>query len=103
MASRCPDTVKPEAPTGADAHGAASPVAELVVPTIRMPVDARGVALTVLAVVAAVCALYLAQTIIEQPGFELDNFLLAGAIGVLGFQGQAVMVLFLAFLLPLGE
>jgi len=42
------------------------------------------------------------HVVIDQPGFKLDNFLLVGSMGVLGFLGQAVMVLFLAFFLLLG-
>ena len=57
-----PTTVKPELVTAADAPRAASPAAERPVPTIRMPADARSVALTILAVIAVIGALDLAQT-----------------------------------------
>ena len=60
-ATHAPMTVKPELVTVADAPHAASPATEPVVPTVSMPVDARGIALTVLAVIAVVCALELAQ------------------------------------------
>jgi predicted PurR-regulated permease PerM len=215
--TRAPTTVKPELVTAADAPRSASPATELVVPTIRVPVDARSIALTILAVIAVVCALYFAQTffvslllgiliaytlnplvvyleriripraaatvivmlgvmsalgfgayslrgqvqtiieqlpeaartfstalarlrtnpagniqkmqsaaaevdkataqaaggpsvakqsathvIVDQPGFKLGNVLLAGSMGVLGFLGQAIMVLFLTFFLLLG-
>ncbi len=53
---------KPERATAADAPRATSPAPNLIVPRIRVPVDARGVALTLLAVIAVVCALDLAQT-----------------------------------------
>jgi predicted PurR-regulated permease PerM len=45
----------------ADATPSEVPVAEAIVPTIRASVDARGVALTILAVIAVVFALDLAQ------------------------------------------
>ena len=57
-----PTTVKTEPPVAAGDLHTASPRANAVVATIRMPVDARGFALTVLAVIAIVCALDLAQT-----------------------------------------
>ncbi len=53
---------QPERVTVADAAQLASPAAGPVVPTVRMPVDAQGVALTLLAMIAVVCALNLAQT-----------------------------------------
>jgi predicted PurR-regulated permease PerM len=40
--------------------------------------------------------------VVDQPGFKLGNFLLAGSMGALGFLGQAIMVLFLTFFLLLG-
>jgi predicted PurR-regulated permease PerM len=42
------------------------------------------------------------HVIVDQPGFKLSNFLLAGSMGALGFLGQAIMVLFLTFFLLLG-
>ncbi len=53
--------MKPELVTAADPPRVAPLPTEPVVPTIRVPVDARGVALTSLAVIAVVCALFLAQ------------------------------------------
>lgn len=212
-----PITAKPELVPIAVAPPAATPATEQIVPTVRIPVDARGIALTLLAVIAVVCALYLAQTffvslllgiilaytlnplvvylerikiprvagtvvvmvgvmgalgfgayslrgqaqaiieqlpeaartlstalarlrtnpagniqkvqsaaaevekaaaqaagggpvpkplathvIVDQPGFKLSNFLLAGSMGAVGFLGQAIMVVFLTFFLLLG-
>src|ERR1700693_3383747 len=59
--TRAPTSVKPERVT-ADARPARSTATEPIVPTIRVPVYARGIALTVLAVIAVVGALDLAQT-----------------------------------------
>jgi predicted PurR-regulated permease PerM len=42
------------------------------------------------------------HVVVDTPGFKLGNLLLAGSMGVAGFLGQAVMVLFLAFFLLLG-
>ncbi|MBU6485070.1 MAG: AI-2E family transporter [Betaproteobacteria bacterium] len=42
------------------------------------------------------------HVVIDQPGFKLSQALLAGSRGALGFLGQAVMVLFLAFFLLAG-
>jgi predicted PurR-regulated permease PerM len=42
------------------------------------------------------------HVVVDPPGFKLSNLLLAGSMGVAGFLGQAVMVLFLAFFLLLG-
>lgn len=41
------------------------------------------------------------HVIIDAPAFKLDNFLWAGSVGVLGFLGQAAMVIFLVFFLLL--
>jgi predicted PurR-regulated permease PerM len=42
------------------------------------------------------------HVVVDPPGFKLSNLLLVGSMGVAGFLGQAVMVLFLAFFLLLG-
>jgi predicted PurR-regulated permease PerM len=42
------------------------------------------------------------HVVVDQPGFKLSNFLLAGSMGALGFLGQGIMVLFLTFFLLLG-
>ena len=42
------------------------------------------------------------HVVIDQPGFTLSHLLLAGSRGALGFLGEAVMVLFLAFFLLAG-
>ncbi|HEY8243832.1 MAG: AI-2E family transporter [Vicinamibacteria bacterium] len=42
------------------------------------------------------------HVVVDSPGFKLSNLLLVGSMGVVGFLGQAVMVLFLAFFLLLG-
>ena len=42
------------------------------------------------------------HVVVDPPGFKLGNLLLVGSMGVAGFLGQAVMVLFLAFFLLLG-
>ena len=42
------------------------------------------------------------HVVVDPPGFKLGNLLLAGSMGVAGFLGQVVMVLFLAFFLLLG-
>ncbi|MHB8493383.1 MAG: AI-2E family transporter [Casimicrobiaceae bacterium] len=42
------------------------------------------------------------HVVIDQPGFKLSHLLLAGSRGALGFLGQALMVLFLAFFLLAG-
>src|SRR4029450_12283487 len=42
------------------------------------------------------------QVVIDKPAFKLGNFLWEGSMGVLGFIGQALMVIFLAFFLLLG-
>ncbi|MGE5668238.1 MAG: AI-2E family transporter [Betaproteobacteria bacterium] len=52
----------PEPANAPFAHQAASPEAEPGVPTVRVPAQARGIAVTVLAVIAVACVLYLAQT-----------------------------------------
>ncbi len=54
-------TATPERPTVADAPPGLPPDAAGAVPTVRMPVNARGLALTTLAVIAVVGALELAQ------------------------------------------
>jgi predicted PurR-regulated permease PerM len=54
--------VTPELATRADAPRAAPPPQDPVVPAIRASVHARSIALTALAVIATVCALYFAQT-----------------------------------------
>ena len=54
--------MKPESVPSADTLPAATPTPAPIVPTVSMPVIAQGVALTLLAVIAAVCALYFAQT-----------------------------------------
>lgn len=41
------------------------------------------------------------HVVIDAPAFKLDNFLWAGSIGVLGFLGQAAMIIFLVFFLLL--
>ena len=212
-----PTGVMPEPVSTSDALQAASAAADFGVPTTRVPAEARGIALTILAVIAVACALDLAQTffvslllgiliaytlnplvaylervripraagtlivmvgvmsalgfgayslrgqmqtiieqlpeaartfsgalarlgtnpagnmqrmqsaaaevekatgqaaegasaprkpathvVIDQPGFTLSHLLLAGSRGALGFLGQAVMVLFLAFFLLAG-
>ena len=53
--------MKPEPVPAVSSTRAGLPATELNVPTIRIPVDARGVALTILAVIAVVGALNLAQ------------------------------------------
>ncbi len=53
---------QPELVSVTDAAQLVSPATGPVVPTVRMRVDAQGVALTLLAVIAVVCALNLAQT-----------------------------------------
>ena len=60
--THAPLSVQPELVSVADAAQFASPAAGPVVPTVRMRVDAQGVALTLLAMIAVVCALNLAQT-----------------------------------------
>jgi predicted PurR-regulated permease PerM len=40
--------------------------------------------------------------VVDAPGFKFGNALMAGSMGVAGFLGQAVMVLFLTFFLLLG-
>jgi len=42
------------------------------------------------------------HVVVDPPGFKLSNLLLAGSMGVAGFLGQAIMVLFLTFFLLLG-
>lgn len=42
------------------------------------------------------------HVVIDQPAFKLGNFLWAGSMGVLGFIGQATMVILLVFFLLLG-
>ena len=42
------------------------------------------------------------HVVIDQPAFKLGNYLWAGSIGVVGFIGQAIMVIFLVFFLLLG-
>lgn len=42
------------------------------------------------------------HVIVDQPGFKLNNFLLAGSMNAAGLAGQAIMVLFLTFFLLLG-
>jgi len=42
------------------------------------------------------------HVVVDAPGFKLGNLLLVGSMGAVGFLGQAVMVLFLAFFLLLG-
>jgi len=42
------------------------------------------------------------HVVIDKPAFKLGNFLWEGSMGVLGFIGQALMVIFLAFFLLLG-
>ena len=42
------------------------------------------------------------HVVIDQPGFKLSHLLLASSRGALGFLGQALMVLFLAFFLLAG-
>ena len=42
------------------------------------------------------------HVIVDKPAFKLGNFLWEGSMGVLGFIGQALMVIFLAFFLLLG-
>lgn len=42
------------------------------------------------------------HVVIDQPTFKLGNYLWAGSIGVVGFIGQAIMVIFLVFFLLLG-
>ena len=42
------------------------------------------------------------HVVVDEPGFKLGNLLLVGSMGALGFLGQAIMVLFLAFFLLLG-
>jgi predicted PurR-regulated permease PerM len=42
------------------------------------------------------------HVVVDEPGFKLGNLLLVGSMGAVGFLGQAIMVLFLAFFLLLG-
>jgi len=42
------------------------------------------------------------HVVVDKPAFKLGNFLWEGSMGVLGFIGQALMVIFLAFFLLLG-
>jgi predicted PurR-regulated permease PerM len=42
------------------------------------------------------------HVVIDQPAFQLGNFLWMGSMGILGLIGQAAMVLFLVFFLLLG-
>lgn len=42
------------------------------------------------------------HVVIDQPAFKLGNLLMVGSVGALGFLGQAITVLFLAFFLLLG-
>ncbi|MFA5243273.1 MAG: AI-2E family transporter [Sulfuricella sp.] len=42
------------------------------------------------------------HVVIDTPGFKLGDFMWAGSMGALGFIGQAVMVIFLAFFLLAG-
>jgi len=42
------------------------------------------------------------HVVVDPPGFKLNNFLLAGSMGVAGFAGQTIMVLFLTYFLLLG-
>lgn len=43
-----------------------------------------------------------AHVIVDPPGFKFGNFLVTGSLGAIGFAGQALTVLFLAFFLLLG-
>jgi predicted PurR-regulated permease PerM len=42
------------------------------------------------------------HVIVDQPTFQLDNFLWKNSMGALGFMGQAAMIAFLVFFLLLG-
>lgn len=42
------------------------------------------------------------HVVIDAPGFKLSDFMWAGSMGALGFIGQAIMVIFLAFFLLAG-
>lgn len=42
------------------------------------------------------------HVVIDAPGFKLGDFMWAGSMGALGFIGQAIMVIFLAFFLLAG-
>jgi len=42
------------------------------------------------------------HVVVDKPAFKLGNFLWEGSMGALGFIGQALMVIFLAFFLLLG-
>jgi len=42
------------------------------------------------------------HVVVDTPAFRLSNFLLMGSMGVIGFIGQGIMVLFLTFFLLLG-
>jgi len=42
------------------------------------------------------------HVVIDQPTFKLGTYLWAGSVGLLGFMGQAMMVIFLVFFLLLG-
>jgi len=42
------------------------------------------------------------HVVIDTPGFKLGDFMWAGSMGILGFMGQATMVIFLAFFLLVG-
>jgi predicted PurR-regulated permease PerM len=57
-----PMAMRPESVPAADPLPAATPSPTPIVPTVSIPVNAQGVALTLLAVIAVVCALYFAQT-----------------------------------------
>jgi predicted PurR-regulated permease PerM len=60
--NHAPMSTRPELVSAADAARLVSPMTGLVIPTVSARAHAQGIALTLLAVIAVVCALDLAQT-----------------------------------------
>ncbi len=106
-------TATPELVAAADDPRPASPATEPVVPSIGTPMEARGIAITVLAAIAVVGALALAQTFfvslllgiiiaytlnplvvylerIRIPRVAGTIMVMAGVMGALGFGGYAL-------------